>query len=76
LTFTPAAIAGVLRRLENRSPFTRTAGSNPAPSARRHAAAQNRQRVAPAGSVPLTQNTVCVVTLKRCHGGGPALGAL
>jgi len=38
--------------------------------------AQKRQRVAPCGSAPATPNTVRTVTRNRCHGGGPALGAL
>jgi hypothetical protein len=38
--------------------------------------AQKRQRVAPCGSAVATPNTVCAVSRKRCHGGGPALGAL
>jgi len=37
---------------------------------------QKRQRVAPCGSALATPNTVWAVSRKRCHGGGPALGAL
>jgi hypothetical protein len=36
----------------------------------------NRQRVAPDGSAPATPTTVWNVNRYRCHGGGPALGAL
>lgn len=36
----------------------------------------NCQRVAPNGSAVATPTTVSKVKRKRCHGGGPALGAL
>jgi hypothetical protein len=38
--------------------------------------AQKRHRVAPYGSAVATPNAVPAVTRNRCHGGGPALGAL
>ncbi len=49
------------------------------PAARRPAqvaSASKRQRVAPCGSAVATANAVWHVRRYRCHGGGPALGAL
>ena len=47
-----------------------------ATAASRASSPQKHQRVAPCGSAVATPNTVRAVSRKRCHGGGPALGAL
>ena len=78
----PARTRTRRRRAQPPPKCPRSRPRGPAPRPRPDAAiddggqCSNRQRDAPCGSAVATPNPVWIVNRYRCHGGGPALGAL